>query len=137
MRNGEVRVLLGSTSKMGVGMNVQKRLVALHNVDYTWNPAGMEQRVGRIARQGNMFFEADKSFQPKVYNYATERTYDVKALQLLETKQKGIYMLQNADRLGLNSFEDISTAAMEFAEMKAIASGNPLMIEEFKIGNML
>lgn len=137
MRNGEVRVLLGSTSKMGVGMNVQKRLVALHNVDYTWNPAGMEQRVGRIARQGNMFFEADKSFQPKVYNYAIERTYDVKALQLLETKQKGIYMLQNADRLGLNSFEDISTAAMEFAEMKAIASGNPLMIEEFKIGNML
>ncbi|MDD0855547.1 SNF2-related protein [Campylobacter magnus] len=137
MRNGEVRVLLGSTSKMGVGMNVQKRLVALHNVDYTWNPAGMEQRVGRIARQGNMFFEADKNFQPKVYNYATERTYDVKALQLLETKQKGIYMLQNADRLGLNSFEDISTAAMEFAEMKAIASGNPLMIEEFKIGNML
>lgn len=137
MRNGSVRVLLGSTSKMGVGMNVQKRLVALHNVDYPWNPAGMEQRIGRIARQGNMFFEADKNFSPKVYNYATERTYDVKSLQLLETKQKGIYMLQNADRLGLNSFEDISTAAMEFAEMKAIASGNPLMIEEFKIANML
>lgn len=136
-KNGEIRILIGSTAKMGTGMNVQKRLVALHNLDCPWRPDGYIQRNGRIERQGNMFFEQDKNFKPKIYNYATEMSYDVKAYQIVETKAKAIDTIQRANELNIHSFEDISQNAITFAEMKAISSGNPLLLEQFKIENEL
>ena len=137
LNNGEVRILIGSTEKMGTGMNVQKRLVALHNLDCPWRPDGYIQRNGRIERQGNMFFEQDSGFQPKIYNYATEMSYDVKAYQIVESKAKAIDTIQRANELNIHSFEDISQNAITFAEMKAISSGNPLLLEQFKIDNEL
>lgn len=137
VNNGEIRILIGSTAKMGTGMNVQRRLVALHNLDYPWNPAGYEQRIGRIERQGNMFYEQDKSFKPLVYNYLTEKTYDAKALQLLESKQAAFDNFYNANQKGINECEDVIEGAIDFNELKAYASGNPLLIEENKINSKL
>lgn len=137
VNSGEIRILIGSTSRMGTGMNVQERLVALHNLDYPWNPAGFEQRIGRIERQGNIFFNKDKSFQPIIYNYGTEKTYDVKALQILETKQNSFNRFYLADRLGLNECEDLMEGSINFSEMKALTSGNPLLMEEYKINSEL
>lgn len=137
LNNGEIRILIGSTEKMGTGMNVQKRLVALHNLDCPWRPDGYIQRIGRIERQGNMFYEMDSNFKPQIYNYATEMSYDVKAYQIVETKAKAIDTIQRANELNIHSFEDISQNAITFAEMKAISSGNPLLLEQFKIDNEL
>lgn len=137
MNNGDIRILIGSTAKMGTGLNINKRLVALHNLDYTWTPANFAQRIGRIERQGNMFFERDKNFKPKVYNYATKETFDTKSLQILEAKQNSISLFMNANKNGLTSIEDISNGTINFTEMKALSSGNPLLIEELKIIDLL
>lgn len=95
VRSGQVRVLLGSTFKMGAGTNVQERLVALHDLDVPWRPSDLEQRAGRIVRQGNMNFEVD------LYRYVTEGTFDAYSYQLLESKQKFISQIMTSNRNAL------------------------------------
>lgn len=123
VRNGAVRVLIGSTSKMGVGTNVQTRLVALHHVDGPWRPADVEQREGRIIRQGNLNAVA------RLIRYVTEGTFDAYVWQTLETKARFIGQVMRGDA-GLRSIEDAELAALSYAEVKALASGNPLIIEK-------
>lgn len=123
VRAGQVRVVIGSTSKMGTGVNVQKRLVALHHLDAPWRPADIEQREGRILRQGNM---NTKVF---IYRYVTEMTFDSYIWQTLEAKQRFIVQIKQGDR-AMRSAEDMSLSTLSFAEVKALASGNPLVLEK-------
>lgn len=123
VRMGEVRVLIGSTSKMGVGTNIQNRLIALHQVDAPWRPADVEQREGRIERQGNL------NDTVEIYRYVTEGSFDAYSWQTLETKAKFISQVMNGDR-GIRSLEDAEMSALSFAEVKALASGNPLVIQK-------
>ena len=133
VNNGEVRILIGSTSKMGAGTNVQRRLVALHDLDCPWRPRDLEQRHGRGIRQGNMFFEQDKeNFELEICCYATERTYDARMWQTIEVKARGIEQFRNGsltDRI----IEDIAGDAANAAEMKASATGNQLIFLQVKI----
>lgn len=133
VNDGDVRVLIGSTSKMGAGTNVQRRLVALHDLDCPWRPRDLEQRHGRILRQGNMFFEQDKeNFEVELLCYATERTYDARMWQTIEVKARGIEQFRNGtltDRV----IEDIAGDAANAAEMKASATGNQLIFQQVKI----
>lgn len=133
VNNGDVRVLIGSTSKMGAGTNVQRRLVALHDLDCPWRPRDLEQRHGRGIRQGNMFFEQDKeNFELEICCYATERTYDARMWQTIEVKARGIEQFRNGsltDRI----IEDIAGDAANAAEMKASATGNQLIFLQVKI----
>lgn len=122
-REGKVRVLFGSTSKMGVGTNVQTRLVALHHVDGPWRPADVEQREGRIERQGNLNKVA------RLYRYVTEGSFDAYVWQTLETKARFIAQVMCGDT-SVRSIEDAELAALSYAEVKALASGNPLVIEK-------
>jgi N12 class adenine-specific DNA methylase len=121
VRNGQIRVLIGSTQKMGTGTNVQKRLVALHHLDAPWKPAEVEQREGRILRQGNMNEEV------AIYRYVTERSFDAYLWQALETKARFISQLMAGDN-GLRRAEDIGGQELSYAEVKAIASGNPAVL---------
>ncbi len=123
VREGKVRVLLGSTPKMGEGTNVQKRLVALHHLDAPWRPADIEQRDGRILRQGN------ENEYVKVFRYVTEGSFDAYMWQTLETKCRFIAQVMNGDAT-VRRAEDVDAAALTYAEVKAIASGNPLVIEK-------
>lgn len=135
VRSGEVRVLLGSTEKMGAGMNVQERLVALHHLDAPWRPSDLEQREGRIVRQGNELYKRDPDgFEVEILRYATEQTYDTRMWQILEHKAAGVEQLRKAgdDVLEL---EDIGGEAANAADMKAAASGNPLILEEIRLRN--
>src|SRR5499425_3113987 len=121
VRAGSVRVLLGSTQKMGTGTNVQKRLVALHHLDAPWKPAEVEQRDGRILRQGNQNEEV------AIYRYVTEGSFDAYMWQALETKARFIAQImtgQNASRRA----EDVGGQELSYAEVKAIASGNPAVL---------
>jgi N12 class adenine-specific DNA methylase len=122
VRAGTVRILFGSTSKMGVGTNVQTRLVALHHVDAPWRPADVEQREGRIERQGNL------NASVRVYRYVTEGSFDGYMWQTLETKAKFIAQIMSGG--ALRTVEDLEMAALSYAEVKALASGNPLVIEK-------
>jgi len=122
VREGDVRVLIGSTSKMGVGTNVQKRLVALHHIDAPWRPADVEQREGRIERQGNLNASA------RVYRYVTEGSFDAYMWQTLETKAKFIAQVMSGGKL--RTVEDLEMSALSYSEVKALASGNPLVIEK-------
>lgn len=122
VRAGTVRMLFGSTSKMGVGTNVQTRLVALHHVDAPWRPADVEQREGRIERQGNL------NASVKIYRYVTEGSFDGYMWQTLETKAKFIAQIMSGG--ALRTVEDLEMAALSYAEVKALASGNPLVIEK-------
>lgn len=132
---GEVRFLLGSTPKMGAGTNVQKRLVGLHHIDAPWRPSDLEQREGRIIRRGNMLYERDPDgFEVAIYRYATEQTYDTRRWQLLEHKARGIEQLRNYDGT-LNEIEDIDGEAANAADMKAAASGDPLILKETQLRN--
>ena len=132
---GSVRVLLGSTEKMGAGTNVQKLLVALHHIDAPWKPSDLEQREGRIIRRGNLLYERDPSgFSVEIYRYATEQTYDTRRWQILEHKARGIEQLRNYDGT-LNEIDDIEGEAANSADMKAAASGDPLILEETKLRN--
>jgi len=123
VRDGRVRILLGSTSKMGVGTNVQTRLVALHHLDAPWRPADVEQREGRIIRQGNL------SEEVRIYRYVTEGSFDAYIWQTLETKARFIAQVMQGDT-GMRSAEDVELAALSYAEVKALASGNPLVLEK-------
>ena len=121
VRSGEVRVLLGSTPKMGAGTNVQDRLIAIHNLDCPWRPSDLEQRQGRIERQGNMFPEVE------VYRYVTEQTFDAYLYQLVESKQKFISQIMTSKN-PVRSAEDVDEVALSFAEVKMLATGD----ERFK-----
>ena len=126
VRAGKVRILMGSTQKMGSGMNVQERLIALHHLDAPWRPADVEQREGRILRQGN------RNAEVQIYRYVTEGSFDAYMWQTLETKAKFIHQVMTG-RNDLRHIEDIDGAALTYAEVKAIASGNPLVIEKAHI----
>jgi hypothetical protein len=121
VRAGSVRVLLGSTSKMGTGTNVQKRLVALHHLDAPWKPAEVEQREGRILRQGN------ENKEVAIYRYVTEGSFDAYMWQALETKARFIAQVMNGTS-GVRRAEDIGGQELSYAEVKAIASGNPAVL---------
>ncbi len=126
VREGKVRVLFGSTAKMGEGTNVQKRLFALHHLDAPWRPSDIEQRDGRILRQGN------QNEYVKVFRYVTEGSFDAYMWQTLETKCRFIAQVMNGDAT-VRRAEDVDAAALTYAEVKAIASGNPLVIEKAHI----
>ena len=121
VRSGEVRIFLGSTQKMGAGTNVQDRLIAIHNLDCPWRPSDLEQRQGRIERQGNMFPEVE------VYRYVTEQTFDAYLYQLVESKQKFIAQVMTS-KSPVRSAEDVDEVALSFAEVKMLATGD----ERFK-----
>ncbi|WP_259459208.1 SNF2-related protein [Helicobacter pylori] len=134
LNRGGVRVLLGSPAKMGVGTNVQERLVAMHELDCPWRPDELLQMEGRGIRQGNILHQNDPgNFRMKIYRYATEKTYDSRMWQIIETKSKGIEQFRNAHKLGLNELEDFNMGSSNASEMKAEATGNPLIIEEVKL----
>lgn len=122
VRKGQVRVLLGSTAKMGAGTNVQTRLAALHHLDCPWRPADIEQREGRILRQGNL------NEVVKIFKYVTENTFDAYNWSILENKQKFIGQLMSGKNPS-RSCEDVDEAALSYAEVKALASGDPRIIE--------
>jgi TolA-binding protein len=126
VREGRVRVLLGSTAKMGEGTNVQTRLIALHHLDAPWRPADIEQREGRILRQGN------QNEYVKIFRYVTEGSFDAYMWQTLETKCCFIAQVMTGDAT-VRRAEDVDSAALTYAEVKAIASGNPLVIEKARI----
>ena len=126
VRAGKVRILFGSTQKMGTGANVQARLIALHHLDAPWRPADVEQREGRILRQGNLNPEV------QVYRYVTEESFDAYMWQTLETKARFIAQVMTGQS-DLRRIEDIDGAALTYAEVKAIASGNPMVIEKASI----
>ena len=133
MNTGRVRILLGSTAKMGAGMNVQKRLVAAHHLDAPWRPSDLEQRNGRIIRQGNMFYERNPdTFTVKIFNYATKRTYDSRMWQCIEYKSAAIEQFRKGDLLQ-RVIDDVASEAANAAEMKAAASGNPLILMQVQL----
>ena len=123
---GRIRVLLGSTEKMGAGTNVQRRLVALHHLDAPWRPRDIEQREGRILRQGN----ANKEVQ--IFRYVTEGSFDAYMWQTLEIKARFIQQVMRGET-SVRSAEDLESGALTYAEIKAIASGNPAVVEKIKI----
>ena len=123
VRAGQVRVLLGSTQKMGAGTNVQDRLVALHDLDCPWRPSDLAQRLGRIVRQGNQNPEVD------IYRYVTENTFDAYLYQLVENKQKFIAQIMTS-KSPVRVADDIDETALSYSEIKALATGNPLIIEK-------
>ena len=126
VRSGDVRVLLGSTAKMGAGTNVQFRLVAVHHLDVGWKPSDMTQRNGRIIRQGNMNKEV------KVFNYVTEGTFDSYLFQTLENKQRFISQIMTS-KSPVRSCEDVDEQALSYAEIKALCAGNPLIKEKMDL----
>lgn len=133
VRSGRIRVLLGSTSKMGAGMNVQDRLVALHHLDAPWRPSDLEQREGRIIRQGNKLYDRDpEGFEVGVYRYATKQTLDSRMWQTLEAKARFIEQVRKGNTTQ-REVEDIGGEAANAAEMKAASSGNPLILEEMTL----
>jgi len=133
MNRGHSRILLGSTAKMGAGTNVQRRLVALHHMDAPWRPSDLEQREGRILRQGNMFYEQDpEGFEVEILRYATKQTYDSRMWQTIEYKAAGIEQFRKGDSL-VRVIEDVASEAANAAEMKAAATGNPLIFMQVQL----
>lgn len=133
VNRGEVRVLIGSSPKMGEGTNVQKKLVALHNGDAPWKPSVLEQRNGRIIRQGNEFYEADKdNFTVDIFNYATDRTYDARMWEVNEQKGTAIDRFRFAPD-DVREVEDISPESADAAEMKAAAAGDERIVRAVKL----
>lgn len=130
VRNGEVRILIGSTFKLGLGVNIQDRLIALHHIDVPWRPADMTQREGRILRQGNV------NSQVYIYRYITEGSFDAYSWQLLETKQRFISGLLSGS-LTTRSGADIEDTVLDYAEVKALAVGNPLVKKRVEAANEL
>ena len=126
VRSGDVRILLGSTAKMGAGTNVQQRLVAVHHLDVGWKPSDMTQRNGRIIRQGNMNKEV------KVFNYVTEGTFDSYLFQTLENKQRFISQIMTS-KSPVRSCDDVDEQALSYAEIKALCAGNPLIKEKMDL----
>ena len=126
VRKGQVRVLMGSTQKMGAGTNCQDRLIALHDLDCPWRPSDLTQRSGRIIRQGNLNPEVD------IYRYVTEGTFDAYLYQLVENKQRFIAQIMTS-KTPVRFAEDIDETALSYAEIKALAAGNPLIIEKTEL----
>lgn len=126
VRSGQVRFLLGSTAKMGAGTNVQDRLIALHHLDVPWRPSDIEQQEGRILRQGN------RNPKVKIFRYVTERTFDSYSWQLIENKQKFIGQIMTS-KSPVRSCEDVDEAALSYAEVKALATGNPYIKEKMDL----
>lgn len=126
VRNGKIRVIIGSTSKMGAGTNCQDKLIALHHLDCPWRPADLQQREGRIVRQGN------KNPLVHIYSYVTENTFDAYLYQLVENKQKFISQIMTS-KSPVRSAEDIDETAFSYSEIKALASGNPLIKEKMDL----
>ncbi|TXE78490.1 hypothetical protein FPD46_07895 [Campylobacter peloridis] len=139
VNKGEIRILIGSTAKMGAGTNVQKRVVALHELDCPWKPSDLQQRAGRVIRQGNLFFEEDKeNFEISHYRYATEQTYDSRMFQINEKKLIPLIQLKrNHIPKNLRQVDSIDAEIANVSEMKAIATGNPFILEKHKIETML
>lgn len=138
VNEGKIRILIGSTMKMGAGTNVQKKNVALHELDCPWRPCDLEQRQGRVIRQGNEWFEKDKNFCIAHYRYSTEQTYDARMFQVNEQKLKPLAQLKKCDfSKGVREFESIDGEIASVAEMKAYATGNPFILEKHKITTML
>ncbi len=123
---GRIRILLGSTEKMGAGTNVQKRLIAMHHLDAPWRPRDIEQREGRILRQGN------DNPEVKIHRYVTEGSFDAYMWQLLENKARFINQVMNGS-VTVRQAEDLEGGALTYAEIKAIASGNPAVMEKVKV----
>ena len=123
VRSGQVRFLIGSTSKMGAGTNVQDRLIALHHLDVPWRPSDIEQQEGRILRQGN------RNRKVKIFRYVTEGTFDAYSWQLIENKQKFISQIMTS-KSPVRSCEDVDESALSYAEVKALATGNPYIKEK-------
>ncbi|WP_276950724.1 SNF2-related protein [Helicobacter rodentium] len=136
---GIVRILIGSTSKLGTGTNVQERIVAMHELDCPWKPSELAQRAGRGIRQGNIFFARDpENFEIGHYRYATEQTYDARMFQINEQKLKPLSQMKKAETLEQSRvFSAIDEEMANIAEMKAIATGNPFILEKYKIENLL
>lgn len=130
---GEIRVLIGSTEKMGAGMNVQQRLVALHHLDAPWRPSDIEQREGRILRQGNLFYIDDpEGFEVEILRYVTEGSFDGYSWQTLESKARFIDQVMRGDATA-REMDDLEGGALTYAEVKAIASGNPAVLDKVKV----
>ena len=130
VRSGEVRVLIGSTGTLGVGTNVQDRLAALHDLSVPWRPADLEQRMGRIVRPGNRY---DKV---KIFRYVTEGTFDAYLWQTVENKQKQIAQVMTS-RSPLRTLQDMDETVLSYAELKAVATGNPFLREKMELENRL
>lgn len=128
MRNGSKRIIIGSTPKMGTGVNIQDRLVALHHIDCPWRPADLEQREGRILRQGN------KNDEVNIYRYVTKDTFDSYLWQIVEQKQKFISQVMTSKTIDRNA-EDIDETVLSFAEVKALATGDPRIKEKMDLDN--
>lgn len=126
VRKGDVRVLMGSTEKMGAGMNVQDKLIALHHADCPWRPADLEQQEGRIVRQGNQYEEVN------IYRYITEGTFDAYSWQIIEQKQQFISQIMTS-RSPARSIEDVDLQTLNYAEIKALATSNPLVKEKMEL----
>ncbi len=126
VRKGDVRVLMGSTEKMGAGMNVQDKLIALHHADCPWRPADLEQQEGRIVRQGNQYEEVN------IYRYITEGTFDAYSWQVIEQKQQFISQIMTS-RSPARSIEDVDLQTLNYAEIKALATSNPLVKEKMEL----
>ena len=126
VRSGQVRFLIGSTSKMGAGTNVQDRLIALHHLDVPWRPSDIEQQEGSILRQGN------RNRKVKIFRYVTEGTFDAYSWQLIENKQKFISQIMTS-KSPVRSCEDVDESALSYAEVKALATGNPYIKEKMDL----
>ena len=126
VRGGSVRILMGSTQKMGAGTNVQYRLVAMHDLDCPWRPSDLEQRAGRIVRQGN------RNPEVNIYRYVTENTFDAYLYQTIENKQKFISQVMTS-RTPLRSCEDVDESVLSYAEVKALCIGDPRIKEKMEL----
>ena len=131
VRNGEIRILMGSTQKMGAGTNVQKKLIALHDLDVPWRPADLEQRAGRIIRQGN---ENKDKGGVYIYRYITENTFDAYLWQIIENKQKFISQIMTS-KTPVRVAEDVDESSLNYAEIKALATGDPKIKEKMDLDN--
>lgn len=130
VRKGEVRILMGSTQKMGSGTNVQTKLIALHDLDVPWRPADLEQRAGRIVRQGN------ENEKVNIFRYVTENTFDSYLWQTIENKQKFISQIMTS-KTPVRAAEDVDESSLNYAEIKALATGNPLIKEKMELDNQV
>ena len=128
VNDGDVRILIGSTEKMGTGMNVQRRLIAIHHLDVPWRPADLTQRNGRILRQGNMNEEVS------IFNYITENTFDAYLWQILEQKQRYISQIMT-EKAPMRSFEDVDTTQLQYAQFKALAVADDRIKHKMEIEN--
>ncbi|WP_169785059.1 N-6 DNA methylase [Campylobacter curvus] len=136
VNSGEVRIVFGSTQKIGTGVNIQERVSALHNIDVPWTPAALEQRQGRVERQGNKLLDEKQNFKVKVYDYATKKMLDAMNWEKIEQKRTFIAQIRKGD-IAQRSAEDISDDVVDAATMKALASGNPDILKEIELAGKI